>query len=89
MKCPKLKSPLNGMMNASGFSFKDDVLFTCLPGYIMNGVARIWCRSTGLWTMDPPICERKLIFCLFKCCIQKRSTMVFNRMMGLSSARQT
>ena len=65
MKCPKLKSPLNGMMNASGFSFKDDVLFTCLPGYIMNGVARIWCRSTGLWTMDPPICERKLIFLSF------------------------
>ena len=57
VKCPKLKSPLNGIINATGFSFKDEVVFSCLPGYIMNGVSRIWCRSTGLWTMDPPVCE--------------------------------
>nr|WBB44917.1 mannose-binding lectin-associated serine protease precursor [Chrysogorgia stellata] len=57
VQCQPLNAPINGLINAKGFSFKDEVTFSCLSGYNMKGAARIWCKATAKWSEEPPLCQ--------------------------------
>ncbi|XP_059187576.1 mannan-binding lectin serine protease 1 isoform X2 [Centropristis striata] len=64
-KCPAPETPPNAVLTPvqSEYSFRDHVLFTCLPGYklLKDGNSldhyQVACGSDGSWSGGPPQCQ--------------------------------
>ncbi|MEQ2166029.1 hypothetical protein GOODEAATRI_023335 [Goodea atripinnis] len=64
-QCPVLKVPSNAVMVPiqSEYSFKDHVVFSCQPGFLliqdggMSDHLQLECQADGLWSGHPPRCH--------------------------------
>ena len=57
----------------SGVAPGDTALFTCNPGFQLEGTSPLTCGNDGEWSDDPPTCRRKLLSVCKSFC-----TLVFN-----------
>ena len=47
------------VMTPSGTTFTNNATYSCDPGYNLNGAGTRTCDADGMWTPDPPVCDRK------------------------------
>ncbi|XP_072543610.1 sushi, von Willebrand factor type A, EGF and pentraxin domain-containing protein 1 isoform X2 [Salminus brasiliensis] len=46
----------NGVVRGAVFQFGDVAVYSCFPGYVMEGIGRSMCLENGTWT-PPPACR--------------------------------
>ncbi|XP_078692084.1 sushi, von Willebrand factor type A, EGF and pentraxin domain-containing protein 1-like [Branchiostoma floridae x Branchiostoma belcheri] len=55
--CPTLSAPSNGALSPLGpHAYPNLVIFTCNPGYELNGAADTTCQANGTWSHPAPTC---------------------------------
>ncbi|XP_003387839.1 PREDICTED: sushi, von Willebrand factor type A, EGF and pentraxin domain-containing protein 1-like isoform X2 [Amphimedon queenslandica] len=54
--CGQLESPANGMVETTGTKFYDTAVYSCMPGYRLQGDDSRTCSENGKWTGTAPIC---------------------------------
>ncbi len=59
--CPTLSAPRNGDMNVSNYFVGGTANFICNEGFGMVGIEQIICAADGIWSQQPPVCNRKII----------------------------
>ncbi|XP_067840108.1 CUB and sushi domain-containing protein 1-like [Heptranchias perlo] len=55
--CGHPGNPVHGKTNGSQFNLNDVVNFTCIKGYLLQGVLRAQCRANGQWSSPLPTCR--------------------------------
>ena len=56
--CGPLDSPANGMVNTSaGTLFEQVATYTCISGFMLNGVPSRECERSGEWSNEAPTCQ--------------------------------
>ncbi|XP_038604790.1 complement decay-accelerating factor isoform X3 [Tachyglossus aculeatus] len=45
------------------YSYETTLIFSCKPGFTLEGSAKITCDSNSKWTPDPPKCLKKATLC--------------------------
>lgn len=65
--CPLLaKAPPNGTLTCSHprshSSYGSHCEFECDSGFWLRGASAITCNSSGVWSQDPPTCQRECLF---------------------------
>ena len=59
--CGGLPDPTNGQVDTpSGTTFNNTAIYSCDPGYNLNGSMIRTCGVDGSWTPNAPTCDRKL-----------------------------
>ncbi|XP_019630654.1 PREDICTED: sushi, von Willebrand factor type A, EGF and pentraxin domain-containing protein 1-like, partial [Branchiostoma belcheri] len=59
VQCPTLIAPTNGQLRPTGaVSYPNGIIFTCNPGYVLNGAAAASCQADGTWSNPVPTCTR-------------------------------
>ena len=58
--CPDLMAPDNGQVVVFGTSPGDTAMYSCNPGYELDGVDTLTCGDDGVWSAAPPVCIREL-----------------------------
>ena len=55
--CPALQNPVDGSVSTpDGTEFQNEAVYSCSPGFELNGDRRRCCGSTGSWSGDAPSC---------------------------------
>ncbi|XP_035679036.1 IgGFc-binding protein-like [Branchiostoma floridae] len=55
--CPLLTAPTDGALSPAGpYEYPNQVIFTCNPGYVLNGDATTTCQADGTWSNAVPTC---------------------------------
>ena len=55
--CPALSNPAYGSVSTpDGTEFQNEAVYSCSPGFELNGDRRRCCGSTGSWSGDAPSC---------------------------------
>ncbi|XP_078589338.1 sushi, von Willebrand factor type A, EGF and pentraxin domain-containing protein 1-like [Branchiostoma floridae x Branchiostoma japonicum] len=55
--CPGLSAPTNGALSPPGpYSYPNQVLVNCNPGYQLNGVSTVTCQADGTWSNTVGTC---------------------------------
>uniref|UniRef100_A0AAY4CTR2 Sushi, von Willebrand factor type A, EGF and pentraxin domain-containing protein 1 n=1 Tax=Denticeps clupeoides TaxID=299321 RepID=A0AAY4CTR2_9TELE len=55
--CGKPLSLLHGMVEATGHSYGDRAVYSCLSGYEMKGDSLLTCQKDRTWSGNPPECS--------------------------------
>ena len=61
VNCGTLNDPPSGMVTVSNTTFGSTANYTCNPGHTLIGAATRTCDSSGMWSPNPPTCDRKFI----------------------------
>ncbi|KAK3796935.1 hypothetical protein RRG08_032239 [Elysia crispata] len=56
IKCPSPTFPINGDVTFSSLTFGSRAVYSCMPGYRLEGVAHSECSRNGTWSSDSPSC---------------------------------
>ena len=56
MTCPALVAPDNGQVVVTGVSVGSTATYSCLPGFVLQGVTQRSCRDSGDWDGQDPVC---------------------------------
>ncbi|XP_053715495.1 sushi, von Willebrand factor type A, EGF and pentraxin domain-containing protein 1 isoform X1 [Synchiropus splendidus] len=54
--CQKPAPLLHGFTEGDSYTYGDSVMYSCLPGFIMQGVSVQTCRGDGTWSGSRPLC---------------------------------
>ena len=54
--CSDLLPPTNGEVSVEGGSFGDTAVYSCNPGFTLEGSATRVCMASGQWSDTPPTC---------------------------------
>ena len=57
IKCPPLKTPLNGNVSNINIAVENIVAFFCESGYEVTGQPLLLCQESGTWNGTEPVCE--------------------------------
>ncbi|XP_039341460.1 P-selectin-like [Mauremys reevesii] len=61
VKCPVLDSPDRGQLNCThwhgDFTYNSTCAFSCVMGFVLNGLEKLECTALGQWTGQTPRCE--------------------------------
>jgi len=61
--CGNLTDPSNGFVNtSSGTTLKNTATYSCIEGYLLEGVDSRLCLSTGSWESSEPSCKVKGLY---------------------------
>ncbi len=63
--CPTLSAPRNGDVNVSDYFVGGTANFACNERFGMIGSGQIICEADGLWSQQPPVCNRKIVSSFF------------------------
>ena len=58
--CPTLENPTNGRVRVSGQTVGSRAIYSCNPGYKIDGNSRRRCMDDGQWSGEDPRCVRTL-----------------------------
>ncbi|XP_062523686.1 sushi, von Willebrand factor type A, EGF and pentraxin domain-containing protein 1-like [Corticium candelabrum] len=58
ISCPPIQNPLNGELVSNNFSINSTVEFICNAGYAVRGSYTSTCMVQGIWSSEPPTCQR-------------------------------
>lgn len=56
VQCSPLYPPPYGHLDSSNFTFGSVVNFSCLPGFMLDGLLNLSCGANKNWTSLPPTC---------------------------------
>ena len=59
IECPQIHWPVHGSRDGDQTEYPAQVMFTCFPGYEMQGIANISCQANGQWSHAVPTCTGK------------------------------
>ena len=57
MVCARPRSPDNGKVLGTDFSYKEAIQYMCNPGFKMTGADTRVCQADGKWGGEEPLCE--------------------------------
>ena len=56
--CPNPRQPTNGIIKTTnGLQFGQKAEYSCLPGYLLQGIAVRQCTARRIWSGEEPICQ--------------------------------
>lgn len=59
--CGPLSPPENGNVELIGTTFGEEVEYSCVTGYSLNGSPTRECQANGEWSGDEPSCISEII----------------------------
>ena len=62
IKCPPLKTPLNGKVSNNDLVVENIVTFICKSGYEVTGQPLLLCQESGTWNGTEPVCTGACLF---------------------------
>ena len=57
--CPAIVSPKHGFKQGNDYAVGKMVFFFCRAGFLLAGSSERFCKDTGDWTGNQPVCLRK------------------------------
>ena len=60
--CPSLPNPGNGIVDVRGNQPGDTAVYSCNPGFTLDGEGARTCVEDGEWSGDEPTCISKLAY---------------------------
>ena len=55
--CPDLEHITNGQVRLTGNTVGSGAIYTCSPGYTLEGFQQRRCKDDGVWEGTPPTCH--------------------------------
>ena len=62
-------APVHGRFNGTGLTFGSTLIYSCKPGYTLNGSSTLTCMANRQWSGKAPDCSRKLLIHQMYMCI--------------------